>query len=42
MFLLSGDESGVDTVAMAKTFRPYEPDQLLRSTLTCRLSWPSM
>lgn len=29
LFLLSGDKSSVDNVVMAKTFRPYEPDQLL-------------
>ena len=28
-FVLSGHESCVDNAAMAKTFRPYEPDQLL-------------
>ncbi len=28
-FLLSGRMSSVDNVGMAKTFRPYEPDQLL-------------
>jgi hypothetical protein len=29
VFLLSGHESCVDNAAMAKTFRPYEPDQML-------------
>ena len=28
-FLLSGHMSCVDNAGMAKTFRPYEPDQLL-------------
>src|SRR2546428_10432193 len=29
MFKVSGHPSSVDNAAMAKTFRPYDPDQLL-------------
>lgn len=29
MFSLSGRERSVDNAAIAKTFRPYDPDQLL-------------